>query len=49
MAKTSKQDIWNLLPTFLKENIWGCRRPIWDDEWVECGKCITCKDLGKIK
>ena len=46
MAKTSKQDIWNLLPTFLKENIWGCRRPIWDDEWVECGKCITCKDLG---
>jgi 7-cyano-7-deazaguanine synthase in queuosine biosynthesis len=50
MAKTSKQDIWDLLPDFLKENIWGCRRPERDDsKWVECGKCVTCGDLKKIR
>ena len=50
MAKISKQDIWDLLPDFLKENIWGCRTPESDDgKWVECGKCITCKDLKKLR
>ena len=50
MAKTSKQDIWDLLPDFLKENIWGCRRPERDGgKWVECGKCVTCGDLKKIR
>jgi 7-cyano-7-deazaguanine synthase in queuosine biosynthesis len=50
MAKISKQDIWDLLPDFLKENIWGCRTPESDvGKWVECGKCSTCKELEKIR
>ncbi len=50
MAKTSKEDIWDLLPDFLKENIWGCRTPESDaGKWVECGKCVTCKDLKKVR
>ena len=50
MATTTKQDIWDLLPDFLKENIWGCRTPESDvGKWVECGKCVTCKDLKKLR
>ena len=50
MAKTSKQEIWNLFPDFLKKNIWGCRTPESDvDKWVECGECVTCKDLKKVR
>ena len=50
MAKTYKEDIWDLLPDFLKENIWGCRTPESDvGKWVECGKCVTCKDLKKVR
>jgi hypothetical protein len=50
MAKISKQDIWDLLPDFLKENIWGCRTPESDaGKWVECGKCVTCRDLKKLR
>ena len=50
MAKTSKQEIWNLFPDFLKENIWGCRTPERDvDKWVECEECVTCKDLKKVR
>ena len=50
MARTSKQDIWNFLPDFLKENIWGCRMPEQRREkWIECGKCSTCKELEKIR
>ena len=50
MATITKQDIWDLLPDFLKENIWGCRTPESDaGKWVECGKCVTCRDLKKVR
>jgi 7-cyano-7-deazaguanine synthase in queuosine biosynthesis len=49
MATTTKQDIWNLLPDFLKENVWGCRIPKQrEGKWIGCGKCSTCKELEVI-
>ena len=49
MATTTKQDIWNLLPDFLKENVWGCRMPEEKEgKWIGCGKCSTCKELEVI-
>ena len=49
-GKHTKQEVWNILPDFLKKNIWGCRRPLKEDnKWVECGECVTCNDLNKVR
>ena len=52
-SKTSKKDLWNSLPEFLKENIWSCRKPNLngkkDGKWIECGICITCEKLNAVR
>jgi 7-cyano-7-deazaguanine synthase in queuosine biosynthesis/organic radical activating enzyme len=50
LGKHTKQEVWNILPEFLKKNVWGCRRPLNEEnKWVECGKCVTCNDLNKVR
>ena len=52
-SKTSKKDLWNSLPEFLKENIWSCRKPNLngkkDGKWIECGICSTCEKLNAVR
>ena len=49
-TKHTKQEVWNILPDFLKKNIWGCRKPLQDEnKWIECGECVTCNDLNKVR
>ncbi len=43
----TKTELYNCLPTELKETFWSCRRPSnWD---TICGKCSKCKEIQKIK
>ena len=50
MANTSKKEIWDSLPEFLKENTWSCRTPKQSDgKWVECEDCKTCISLKKLR
>jgi len=53
VSKTSKKEIWNSLPDFLKENFWSCRKPNLngkkDGKWIECGICPPCEELNKIR
>ena len=49
-TKYSKEEVWNILPEFLQKNVWACRRPLKEDTtWIECGKCVACKEINKIR
>ena len=49
-TKHTKQEVWNILPEFLQKNVWACRRPLREDnKWVECGKCVACKEIYNIR
>ena len=50
MANSSKKEIWDSLPEFLKENTWSCRTPKQSDgKWIECEVCKTCISLKKLR
>jgi hypothetical protein len=47
----TKLEIYDMLPTELRNMTWSCRNPINIDKntFKECGKCDTCLHLNKIK
>ena len=46
----TKKDIWDMLPEDLRTLTWSCRTPNRDEKnnYIPCGKCITCKDIIEI-
>ena len=45
----SKQELWEMLPEWVRRHVWSCRRPLYNSqgEPKACGRCITCKDMAK--
>ncbi len=42
----TKKEIWDFLPTEVRNATWWCRRPIYEENSAKpCGKCITCKEM----
>ena len=46
----TKSEIYNMLPTELRDMTWSCRTPInVDNVFKECGGCKTCIEINQIK
>ncbi len=47
----SKQDIWDMLPSDVREATWSCRTPIYDDkkQASPCDRCMACKGIAALR
>jgi len=50
VAHLSKQEIWDMLPSELRELSWSCRKPVYKENTPHpCGVCKTCKAVKALK
>lgn len=48
LRNMTKQQLWNSIPTHIRNMTWSCRTPIWKDGTPHrCGKCHTCLERKK--
>lgn len=50
VLEMSKQDVWDMLPSAIREATWSCRTPIYDEQKTPspCGQCMTCLEVAKL-
>ena len=50
VAHLTRRQIWDMLPSDLRELSWSCRTPVYEEELVrECGKCETCIIMKNVR
>lgn len=49
LMEMTKKQVWEMLPSELREMSWSCRTPLYEGEDIRrCGRCRTCRELNVI-
>lgn len=49
MKEYSKKELYDMLPQELKDTVWSCRTPKYEDNYAKpCNSCYTCGQMKKL-